>query len=467
MATRFFANTINIASAGCAFLLFSVAMHAQTATLAGDAHITPGNGSNYGALPTVNIGGMANSQGLFLFDLTNVPGGSTVESATLRIFVDKVTTAGSIDIAAANAPWSETTVNGTTPPGSGAAVQTGIAITTAGVYLAIDVTSQVQAWVNGSPNAGFIVTANPAATSVFIDSKENPATSHPAVLEILLKGPAGAIGPAGPPGATGPAGAAGGHGPTGAQGPAGPAGPAGTAGPAGPKGATGPQGPVGIQGLTGIQGPAGSAGPAGSIGDSGPTGSAGPAGPAGVAGPAGAQGAAGPQGPQGNPGPTGIQGLKGGPGPAGANGPAGARGPTGVPGPTGLQGPTGLAGFPGPTGSPGPPGPTGPAFSNTFAADATYHGSFVIPSASSLHTFLVDPTGGVTVTLPPASSLAGRLVSIQTKQFVTGNSITVIPSGADKIFTHNLTAGVTSVQFGTAAEFISDGTRWLLLGIVI
>jgi hypothetical protein len=471
MRRKTFANAIRIASAGCALLLPLMA-YADTAPLVGDAHITIGSSSNFGALPTINVGGATNSPGLFLFDLTNIPSGGTVVSATLRMFVNKVTTGGGIDISTANAPWTESSVNGIASPvpGQGASIQTGIGVTSAGVYITVDVTSQVQAWVNGNPNDGFIVTANPSGTSISIDSKENAATSHPATLEILLAGTAGAIGPTGPAGATGPSGAAGGPGATGPQGPVGPAGPAGLAGATGAKGATGPQGPAGPQGATGPQGLQGPAGPAGPIGDAGSAGPAGPQGPAGPTGSLGAKGATGPQGPQGDTGPAGVQGPKGDPGSAGAAGPTGPQGPIGLTGSQGIQGPIGPIGFAGASGSAGPAGATGAAFSNTFAADTTYHttGTFTIPSAGAIHTFLVDPTGGgVTVTLPLASGLVGKLVLVQTKAFVNGTSITVVPSGADKIFTHNLTAGATSVQFGTAAEFISDGTRWLLLHIVI
>jgi hypothetical protein len=469
MRRQNFANAFRIAIAGCALLL-PLMGYADTAPLAGDAHITVGNGSNFGALPTVNIGGVTNSQGLFRFDLTTLPAGGTVVSATLRVFVNKVTTGGGIDVSAATAPWSESSVNGTTPPvpSPGTPIQTGIPVTVSGIYVTVDVTAQVQTWLNGSPNDGFIVTANPAATSISIDSKENAATSHPATLDVLLSGAAGAVGLTGPAGPTGPAGAAGSPGTTGPQGPVGPAGPEGPAGAAGAKGATGPQGLAGPQGATGPQGPAGSAGPTGPTGDVGLVGPAGAQGPAGPTGSLGPKGPAGPQGLQGDTGPAGVQGVKGDTGPVGAVGPTGPQGPTGLAGPTGLQGPLGPAGFTGATGATGAAGPAGPAVSNVFDTDTTYHtGSFAIPAASVLHTFLVDTTSPVTVTLPLANTLAGKLLSVQTKQFVSGVSITVVPSGSDKIFTHNVSAGVTSVQFGTAAEFVSDGSRWLLLSIVI
>jgi hypothetical protein len=64
-------------------------------------------------------------QGLFLFDLTTLPAGTTaasVSGASLRLFVDRVGVAGSINVNAATAPWTESTVNGFSGPGVGALV---------------------------------------------------------------------------------------------------------------------------------------------------------------------------------------------------------------------------------------------------------------------------------------------------------------------------------------------------------
>ena len=102
-----------LALAGCALLLSNLAW-ADTAPLTGDSYINAGDANVYGALPGINIGGATNSQGLLLFDLSKLPAGvngNSVTSAKLRFFVNKVTTSGSINISAANAVWSESTVN--------------------------------------------------------------------------------------------------------------------------------------------------------------------------------------------------------------------------------------------------------------------------------------------------------------------------------------------------------------------
>jgi hypothetical protein len=286
---------------------------AQTAPLVGDTFINPGSVANYGSLVNVEVGGPNGFQGLFLFDLTELPAGTTaasVSGASLRVFANKVATAGAINVSAPTAPWTESTVNGFSGPGVGALIAGPIGVSVADSYISIPVTSQVQAWLNGAPNYGFIVTAVPS-TSVFFDSKENTTTSHPAVLEIDLLGPAGATGPPGPPGAQGA---------SGATGPAGATGPQGATG--GP-GAPGPVGPTGAIGPTGASGAAGAQGVAGVAGAIGPTGAAGPIGVTGAIGPAGVAGAAGPTGPLGAVGPTGSAGPAGGTGPTGATGPAG------------------------------------------------------------------------------------------------------------------------------------------------
>jgi hypothetical protein len=241
------------------FALLQAAAWAQTVPLTGDAVIVPGNTSNFGALQTVNVGGPSSYQGLLQFDLSKLPAGTTaasVSGATLRLFVSKIGTAGSVNIYAASSPWDETTVTGGAgAPGPGTLVAGSVPVSAAGSYIVIPVTTQVQSWLGGSPNYGFLITASVSTTNVVFDSKEATGTSHPAALEIDLSGAAG------PTGAQGPTGPTGSTGPQGAPGPAGTAGPAGTV-----PGSIGPAGPTGVAGLTGIAGTAGPQGPIGPLG---------------------------------------------------------------------------------------------------------------------------------------------------------------------------------------------------------
>ena len=90
-----------------------------------------------------------------------------------------------------------------------------------------NLTTLVQGWIT-TPASNFGVELQASGTTnITIDSKENANTSHPAVLEVDLSGPAGPAGATGAKGATGPQG---------------PAGPAGARGATGATGATGPAG---------------------------------------------------------------------------------------------------------------------------------------------------------------------------------------------------------------------------------
>jgi hypothetical protein len=414
MKRQIFSSTIRLAAVGC-FLLLEVTMWADTAPVAADAFINPGSALTFGGLPTLNIGGAPRSQGLLRFDLSQLSSssGSSVAWARLRFYVGTVTVAGSVDLSLANASWSEATVSGVGGPGAGGLVAS-IPISSTG-YITVDVTTQLVAWLTATPNNGLIITANPVSTAVFIDSKESVSTSHGPSLEVVFTGPAGTPGPQGSAGATGPAG------PTGAPGTAGAAGSTGPTGPVGATGPSGPSGAVGLLGATGLPGVAGDPGPTGQSGAIGSTGATGPVGPTGPAGAIGAVGL------------------------------AGANGAQGLTGPNGAAGPTGAAGL------------AGAAFSNTQATAAIANGGTI--SGSSL-VFYVDNSGGpVSVTLPSASSQAGRVVRVQETVPDNSNVLTVNRSGGDLIFDQSApNAGQTSITATSSVTFASDGgTRWLRL----
>jgi collagen type VII alpha len=98
--------------------------------------------------------------------------------------------------------------------------------------LSLNLTSTVQAWLNGTlTNNGIALVPTPGSPiAVSFDSKENLFTSHTAQLTTVLM----SVGPQGVQGPTGP------------QGPAGPQGPQGATGASGAMGAPGVPGPAGI-----------------------------------------------------------------------------------------------------------------------------------------------------------------------------------------------------------------------------
>jgi Collagen triple helix repeat (20 copies) len=387
--------------------------------------------------PTTNFGANAllrvenktsparNCSSFVQFSLSTLPSGTTasnVNRAILRMWVNSSTTAfGAMTLTPITSTWNESTITNSNSSGMtyGSPVISNISVSSASNFIAIDVTSIVQAWLNGTATNNGIkisVTDNTATVDLYLDTKESTTTSHEPQLEVILNGPAGPQGPAGATGATGPVGLnwkgnwssstayavndavfSGGSAyialaaNTNVQPPA-----SGTWSLVSQKGDTGLTGPQGAQGAQGTTGVNGAQGPAGATGA---TGTQGPAGPTGATGAVGAQGSAGPTGPQGPAGlnwkgnwsnstayaindavfssgsayvalqsNTNVQPpsagqwdllvQKGDSGPAGAQG---ATGAAGTQGPVGAQGPQGSAGDPGPAGPQGPVGAAGAA----------------------------------------------------------------------------------------------------------
>ncbi|MFZ2448981.1 MAG: DNRLRE domain-containing protein [Methylovulum miyakonense] len=193
---------------------------------------------NAGAAQAINI--RPATKALLAFDLSTLPGGITssdIAKATLVFYVKTVPVSGKIQASPVTQVWNEATV--TAAPTQGAAAASSAVINRGNTYFALDVTNLVLDWVDiPASNKGLVLepdSSTPAA-SITLDSKEAIQTSHPAYIEIALKGPAGAKGDTGATGAQGSTGATGAKGDTGATGSQGPAG---TAGAKGDTGATG------------------------------------------------------------------------------------------------------------------------------------------------------------------------------------------------------------------------------------
>ena len=225
----------------CVAVLVPFARAAQL-PVTGDASVDSSRPStNLGSLSNLYVGNGNTS--LLQFSLASLPAGTTaaqVESATLFVFVNRVNAGGTVSVSPITSSWSESGVTYNSMPSMGASIGS-FAVSAAGEYVAVDVTSQVQSWVTTpASNYGFALTSSGA--NVVLDSKENDQTAHPAILDLTLVN----------------------------QGPQGPM------GPPGPTGATGAQGIQGIQGVQGVPGPQGLQGPPGVTGATGVTGAAGP-----------------------------------------------------------------------------------------------------------------------------------------------------------------------------------------------
>jgi Collagen triple helix repeat (20 copies) len=203
---------------------------AVEATLVADAHVNSAlPGMNSGAISNLKVGGGFTA--LLQFDFSTLPAGTTaaqVSRATLRLYCNRMDTAGLVSVQPVGGAWGEYSVTYATLPSLGSAGQV-VSVSQAGAYVAVDVTALVQGWIAApATNSGLALTAGTAV--VQFDSKENDLTGHAAVMDVALA----SVGPTGPVGATGSAG---------------PAGATGAAGPAGATGSSGPQGPPGAPGL--------------------------------------------------------------------------------------------------------------------------------------------------------------------------------------------------------------------------
>src|SRR5580704_14050345 len=170
------------------------AAYAQITPL-GDSYInTADPTTNYGAKTLLDVDG-ASQITYIQFNLASIPSGASVSQATLKLYVSSVTKAGSFNVDYINAAWSEATIDSTNAPPLGAAIASNVSVMTAdkNQYILVNVTSAVQAWLDGSEkNNGLALVANSTFNATF-DSKENTTTSHPAELDIAFAGGDGTI----------------------------------------------------------------------------------------------------------------------------------------------------------------------------------------------------------------------------------------------------------------------------------
>ncbi len=208
-----------------AFLAPAIAW-AQQAMLTGDTQInSAATTTKYGASTTLNIS--PTNSALLQFDIADMlPSGTTaaqVLKARLIVFPDTITTGGTVNLYQVTSAWSESSVTYATKPTVASTVVANASIGGTNFHY-FSVTTLVQSWIT-TPASNFGVELQASGTTnIAIDSKENTNTSHPAVLEIDLSGPAGPTGATGAKGATGATGPAGPKGATGATGATGPAG---------------------------------------------------------------------------------------------------------------------------------------------------------------------------------------------------------------------------------------------------
>lgn len=180
-------------------LILRTALILALGALPAFAQITPSDdaytntsspGANFGAKTLLDV--QSASQNAYIrFDLSPLPvdyTGSDIAKASLKLYVNTVPTAGSFNVDFVNGTWTEKKITANMAPALGATVAASIPLGSANVkdYIVIEVTSAVQAWLNGTQiNDGLALIANSPLSATF-DSKESTSQSHPPELDIVF-----------------------------------------------------------------------------------------------------------------------------------------------------------------------------------------------------------------------------------------------------------------------------------------
>src|SRR5271165_6892735 len=173
-------------------LFMATATYAQITPL-GDSYVnTAAATTNYGAKPLLDV--ESASQTTYIqFDLSSIPAGytsSNIAKASLKIYVNAVTTAGSLNVDYVNGTWAESTITASNAPALGTTIAASVPLAKSNVhdYILIDITPAVEAWLNGTePNDGIALVGNSPLNASF-DSKESTTQSHPPELDIVFAG---------------------------------------------------------------------------------------------------------------------------------------------------------------------------------------------------------------------------------------------------------------------------------------
>src|SRR5260370_16074182 len=118
---------------------------AVEATLVADAHVNSARPAvNSGAISNLNVGGGYTA--LLQFDLSTLPGGTTaaqVSRATLRLYCNRMDTAGLVSVQPVRGAWGEYSVTFATLPSLGSAAQV-VSVSQAGAYVAVGLLALVR-----------------------------------------------------------------------------------------------------------------------------------------------------------------------------------------------------------------------------------------------------------------------------------------------------------------------------------
>ena len=129
--------------------------------------------------------------------LARIYTGVGITRATLKLYVNDVTEAGSFNVDYVNGTWSESTIDASAPA-LGSTIAASVPLTTAdkNQYILIDVTAAGQEWLSGTANDGIALVGNSPLNATF-DSEESATTSHSAELDTVFTPGSGGGGMAG------------------------------------------------------------------------------------------------------------------------------------------------------------------------------------------------------------------------------------------------------------------------------
>lgn len=176
------------------FVALGMQAFGQITPLADSYTNTAASTTNYGANVLLDVDG-ATQISYIQFNLSSIPSTASISQATLKLYVNTVPKAGTFNVDYVNGAWVESTIDASNAPPLGSTIASNVNVTTAdkNQYILVNVTSAVQAWLNGSEaNNGLALVADGSFDATF-DSKENTTTSHPPELDIAFAGGDGTI----------------------------------------------------------------------------------------------------------------------------------------------------------------------------------------------------------------------------------------------------------------------------------
>ncbi|MFO0761484.1 MAG: DNRLRE domain-containing protein [Byssovorax sp.] len=163
---------------------FGAVADAQISRTIGVSPVLDAEGkSNFGALSTAEIGrpvsGVARKM-LLRFDLSGIPAGSAVSSATVTLDTQATNGAAPVSVKRVTAPWAEATVTWNSWAGAQASDEIASFISAGGAH-SFDITALAQAWVNGVYANNGVALGSELVTSTFSTSESADAALRPAL----------------------------------------------------------------------------------------------------------------------------------------------------------------------------------------------------------------------------------------------------------------------------------------------